>query len=243
MSETKSLNNKDIYTFANKKTEKLVTALYMVSDCMDAGDAIRNKLRLLGVELLSDTHTLVILSSVEKHTRITNACTKISEILSLVDIASTIGFVSEMNANILKKEFGLLVKELESYQKEKAVLSHLTLNEKMFDVPLPTEDVDNKGQIKDKRTSLFISPSFKHHPAFQAPLLKKDTRNTIDRPIRIMSLIKDKSKGQEGVSIKDISSAFLDCSEKTIQRDLNSLVAKGQIKKTGAKRWSRYSIL
>ena len=43
-----------------------------------------------------------------------------------------------------------------------------------------------------------------------------------------------------GVSIKDISAQFTDCSEKTIQRELNDLVIKGRIKKSGSKRWSRY---
>jgi DeoR/GlpR family transcriptional regulator of sugar metabolism len=47
---------------------------------------------------------------------------------------------------------------------------------------------------------------------------------------------------KKDVSIKDISLVLTDCSEKTIQRELNSLVLKGQLKKTGAKRWSRYSI-
>ena len=52
--DIKNLNNKHIYEFANKKTEKLVTALYMVTDCMDTDDALKSKLRHLGVELLSD---------------------------------------------------------------------------------------------------------------------------------------------------------------------------------------------
>ena len=36
VSDNKSLNNMPIYDFANKKTEKLVTALYMVTDCMES---------------------------------------------------------------------------------------------------------------------------------------------------------------------------------------------------------------
>ena len=60
-----------------------------------------------------------------------------------------------------------------------------------------------------------------------------------DRTDKILSLIKEKKE----VSIKDISLAFTNCSEKTIQRELNSLVLKGQLKKIGAKRWSRYAII
>jgi predicted HTH transcriptional regulator len=50
------------------------------------------------------------------------------------------------------------------------------------------------------------------------------------------------NNGEDGITIKDISNQFADCSEKTIQRELNLLILKGQIKKSGAKRWSRYKI-
>ncbi len=66
------------------------------------------------------------------------------------------------------------------------------------------------------------------------PLLDKEGRVS-----KILGIIKDKKE----VSIKDISIAFTDYSEKTIQRELNALVAKGTIKKIGAKRWSRYQAI
>lgn len=44
------------------------------------------------------------------------------------------------------------------------------------------------------------------------------------------------------VSIKEISQKVLGCSEKTIQRELNSLLEEKIIRKEGEKRWSRYYI-
>ena len=79
--------HKPIYEFANKKTEKLVTALYMITDCMEADDALKAKLRTLGVALLSDMYTLAILSPVEKHTHITQSLARIGEITAFVDLA------------------------------------------------------------------------------------------------------------------------------------------------------------
>lgn len=46
----------------------------------------------------------------------------------------------------------------------------------------------------------------------------------------------------DGVMIKDILTKIKDISEKTLQRELSALVAKGVLKKIGDKRWSRYSI-
>lgn len=63
-------------------------------------------------------------------------------------------------------------------------------------------------------------------------------KNISSRSKDIISIIKNNKE----VSIKDISKEMKDCSEKTIQRELMSLIRSGQIKKTGEKRWSRYSV-
>jgi hypothetical protein len=268
VSDIKSLIDRPIYEFINKKTEKLVTALYMVTDCMDTDDALKGKLRQLGVELLSDMYKLFTLSPMDKHTHISFSLARIDEILSFIEIAYTIGFISEMNTVILKKEFTILTGELESHLKKDKHFT-FTLDEKMFDLPeLPSvkQDSDYLGQsfIKDmpigqtgKRASFNTMSFMNNKSPLQTPKIKRTISHSInladrqERTNKIITLIKDKKDlligevglpAQTGVSIKDISLAFTNCSEKTIQRELNSLVQKGQLKKTGAKRWSRYSI-
>jgi hypothetical protein len=259
VSSVNELKNKPLYEFANKKTEKLVTALYMITDCMETDDALKGKLRMLGVELLSDMYKLPILSPVEKHAYITTALTRINEIVAFIEIAHTIGFVSEMNGNILKKEFNLLMGELNSYQAENqntsfgGILfenqknSSFALNEKMFHIDEKIPKIsqvssvqgsnikDNKGgyEMSFRNKNLTTLSSQNKGPS------KDIIANKKDRSEKILALIKDKKE----VSIKDISIAFAECSEKTIQRELNSLVSKGQIKKVGAKRWSKYLVI
>ena len=63
--------------------------------------------------------------------------------------------------------------------------------------------------------------------------VKKNSRQSI-----IINLLKRKKE----VMIKDISPLIQGCSEKTIQRELLSMVEAGILKKTGEKRWSRYSL-
>ena len=55
---------------------------------------------------------------------------------------------------------------------------------------------------------------------------------------RILDIIIEKGE----VAIKDISDIITDCSEKTIQRELNDMIKDEKISKTGERRWSRYSI-
>jgi len=247
VSDTKSLANMPVYEFANKKTEKLVTALYLVSDCMETDDALKGKLRLLGVELLSDIYKLSTLSPIEKHTYISVSLTHIYELLSFIEISYTIGFISEMNTSILKKEFSALASELkDSLAKDKHFT--FTLDEKMFKLPETsnTQENDHKfnfmsqSLVKDKTSFTNNSSPLQNSLSFKkasSPVSNLADRQ--DRSNKIMSLIKNKKE----VSIKDVSLAFTDCSEKTIQRELNTLVSKGQIKKTGSKRWSRYAAI
>lgn len=235
-----SLVHKPEYEFVNKKTEKLVTALYMVTDCMDTDDALKGKLRLLGVELLSDMYKLSTLSPMDKHTHISVSLAHIYEALSFIEIACTIGFISDMNTAILKREFELLATELQAH-KSKDKHFTFTLDKDMFEVKRDQSHITADRAIKDKRTQYNMSftnpntnPSLSLTKRFQ--LSQPHAENKKDRTDKIIALIKDK----KDISIKDISTAFTDCSEKTIQRELNTLVSKGLIKKTGAKRWSRY---
>ncbi len=59
-----------------------------------------------------------------------------------------------------------------------------------------------------------------------------------DRAERIKTVLEAKPHA----TIKDISEIITDVSEKTIQRELNSLIEKGQVLREGERRWSRYSV-
>jgi hypothetical protein len=59
-----------------------------------------------------------------------------------------------------------------------------------------------------------------------------------DRQQLILEIIREIGES----SIKDISDNIKDCSEKTIQRELNTLIYDGVLKKIGERRWSKYVI-
>ena len=59
-----------------------------------------------------------------------------------------------------------------------------------------------------------------------------------DRAERIKTVLEAKPQA----TIRDIAEIITDVSEKTIQRELNSLIEKGQVIREGERRWSRYSV-
>ncbi len=60
----------------------------------------------------------------------------------------------------------------------------------------------------------------------------------VDRASRIRTVLEAKP----AATIKDIAEVITDVSEKTIQRELNSLIEKGQVIREGERRWSKYSV-
>lgn len=63
-----------------------------------------------------------------------------------------------------------------------------------------------------------------------------DTIKQSDRMAKVLDFVKK----NKGVSIKDISAVVRGCSEKTIQRELASLITQGLVRKVGERRWSQY---
>lgn len=244
MSSNSGLSVKDTAfpSISHSKANKLITALYMVTDIMDTGEPLRNKLRTLGLGIISDIYTYP-----------GNACAKISEIMSLLDIADTLNIISEMNCGILRKEFLLLDQSVkDSDDKAKNLNKPLNLLEILGEVnPYPTSPL-RKGEVKEgvklgvqKGNTLLkvLSDKLVHNPKMQDfDVLKKKRRR------EIMDLIQ--KKGGD-MTITDIRTAVLglsvqagslaSCGEKTLQRELVSMVKDGVLKKTGEKRWSRYS--
>jgi hypothetical protein len=163
-----------------------------------------------------------------------------------------------MNTEILKNEFRILITELESYQHKNKNFS-FTLNEQMFEIERGERGLISNGQflgnvfnqnqkdIKDsssKRTNMI---SFTNNQTKTKGVSNGNHNLTAidykkvkqERTDKIIAIIKDKKEA----TIKDIATLFTDCSEKTIQRELSDLIEKGQIQKTGAKRWSRYTLI
>ena len=124
-------------------------------------------------------------------------------------------------------------------------------------IVLSREELLSGGLVAEKRTKLSIKDKT-FIPKIQTD---RDTRTVTDSRY-IKDSIKDavtvsrtddaiSTRGREVLAvlrsggelgIRDIASNLPEYSEKMIQRELASMVIAGRVKKTGLKRWSRYSI-
>jgi len=229
------------------KTQKLITALYIVTDIIDKEEPIRNKLRTLGVEILSDTSSM---------SKMPFDTVKVDQVLSFLNIASAMNFISEMNYTILKKEFLELKASIQEYTVKPTWLEEFL--EEGFPSLLSKEEgnLNSKGHIRigvQKGSTLLKAlnkvegmralsdTKLSRRRVDVFFILKKERRDNIINIIKNnggSSTIKDiKAKTNTGVQ------GSLTCSEKTLQRELMSMIKDGVLNKTGKKRWSRYFIM
>ena len=249
-----------------KKINKLITALYMVTDIIDKDEPIRNKLRTLGLEILSDTYTSFAR---------TVLASRVDEVVSFLDIASALNFISEMNCAILKKEFFELKGSIqESTQVKPSWLEGFLKNSPLEEYPLggggrnlstPTRwslghpsrgELIPKGHTRigvQKGSTLMkaLSSIKDMHKNDPAPYEAVGFRSGFDmlkkqRRFDITNIIKNNGGSS---TIRDIrikigngTQNSLTCSEKTLQRELMSMTKDGVLNKTGEKRWSRYFV-
>jgi len=208
------------------KGQKIAAALYLVTDHLSDTDPLKNTLRsqaalLLDMSSLDTVHALAL---------------KITDTMTVAVMAR---LISEKNASII-------VLELRHF-----VTLQIGASDTMTDslVAHFEESSDRyTGTLSASKKTLSSTTSFRHFPV--SSRTENDTSKApkgsatgmsvsgvkSDRQEQILSLI----NARKSAGIKDIAGLFPDTSEKTIQRELGSLVASGRITKRGQKRWSVY---
>ncbi len=247
----KRVPNEGIFMSVSKKAEKIATALYMVTDLISVDDPMRGKIRSVSLAILSDTRGLSYAVTGDLYFHIARIISKSWELVSLIEVSVVVGFISDMNHGVLKNALVDFIGDLRNRQRIEGFHSmrdlkiadgeaaNFSLKSDFFKIeettfleertsPVIKDNNITKGHYENKM-------SFK--PASK-PVSHSDSGAMEDRKAKIIGLIKEK----KDISIKDVVSHFEGYSQKTLLRDLNTLVVAGIIKKTGEKRWSRYHI-
>lgn len=249
--------NKDIVSFfdsepafvmAYKKTEKLASAVYMITNLFPESEPMRNILRLKISELLSHMLLFKTVGEGGKKDFVTNIKTRVLEVSSFLEVSYRGGLISQMNFSILNTEFHNLISILESTQSTQNIVIQNSVKNIFEETSLgtssavsgtqnPTNFLERKTQFQNIQTPVSVAPTgfIKDRQVSVSP---NDSFRKTERQETIIQMIKKRKE----VMIKDITEVIKDCSEKTIQRELNSLIQSGVLKRAGVRRWSRYSM-
>ena len=206
--------------FIYKKAERLAKAVHLVTPAFADSSSLRNRVDAIAVGLVD----AAIQPPSAAKAALSRELLALSSILSL---ARTSGTLSPMNAELIAREAHTLLQEIAAYEEPR-----LSLDE------VPTLSSIAKSAPRNGAPG---------EPARELPSARKghikDTENVSDSNIKdrreaILSVIRNKGKA----SIKDISTVIRGVSEKTIQRELSSLISAGLVSKEGERRWSTYFI-
>jgi hypothetical protein len=107
---------KDYGVLIAKKSEKLVTALYLVTDLMGDNEPIKHGLRKNAVALLSSMNALSQLDVKDRVIELKMSLKSVTEIISMLHVSVTTGIVSKMNGELLMEGFRSLQLVLEKKQ-------------------------------------------------------------------------------------------------------------------------------
>ena len=230
------------FAFVYKKTEKLASAVYMITNLFSENEPMKWTLRKKVSELVSFTVNYKDTSESTRVDFINLIKTKVLEMVSMLEISLNGGLISQMNFSILKQEFSRVVETLDSTSFEPKNLFNKSIPESFFEVPevqkLTIETSKYPQNYTTPESEIFVKRTLNEELKDKNQILSKENFKRSNRQNVILSLIRKKKE----LTIKDIAEVIKDCSEKTIQRELNSFIRIGALKRTGVRRWSKYSL-
>lgn len=245
--------------FVFQKVDKLVKAIYLLTGIMSDKEPMRERARSLANKMLENS--LLMSDRIWGEDMFQkNLLSAIGEITVLFDIAENSKMMSKMNHQIitseLKKLADFLVSSSANYSSAKIAFEPTLFDGNYNYTPDQTfsantsfdlnQNISGNEFIKDNNSlnkgqqngMSDISRTVSEAKMFVAkqPNIEKKVKDKTNRQDIILSMLKSGVK----LTVRDFAQNIKDCSEKTIQRELLSLVAKGVLKKEGERRWSKY---
>lgn len=210
-----------------KKSERIAKALYMIAPAFKDAKALRERIQRISVEIIDAS----ILPPSEAKDALARELLALSSVLAM---ARTAGMLSPMNADIIMREAHNLLAEVAGYEEPKVALpdvpSIATLAKSVAPFVAPQPRTASASTIRPVSNGANKGHSGNGH--------KNGSKDKNGRKETILSLLSSKGPSY----IKDLSTLIREVSEKTIQRELQALVAEGKVVQSGKRRWTTYRI-
>ncbi len=235
---------------AYKKGERIVLATHLVTNFVPKDEPVRAAVRTHSQQLLGSVMALRDGLHRTDSDTVRSVTASIREILSLLDIVHASGYISDMNLEMLKYAYADLARFIHTSASAPAS-EGVALSEQDFVAPSREEKKvlshgHSNGQkktltdtsVKDTVTDSISITDTKQETS-KRPQSLRAKRQRKNRRMAVLDIVTKHNP----VHIKDIAKELPEHSEKSIQRELASLVADGVVKREGSKRWTTYSLV
>lgn len=193
-------------------------ALYRVTDFLPDQEPVKWMARKKAMEAFSlfaeDSPALFLAARMKKREEFTAA---IHQLLDLLEFASHNTFISQINFEVLSREYRLFLQEV-VFQEESAAV-----------------EIEGSGNlIPPQIEKVFVEKK-------RDILHQEEELSTEERRKRIFSYIVQKEKG---ITMQELLEIFKgSVNQRTLQRDLTALIERGRVKTNGVRRWRTYNVV
>lgn len=232
-------NIKDIYGYVTDRIQKLTAALYRVTDLLSDKEPIKWTLRDKALNIYDDL--VSVKNTKDKDSLLDNLLKNFAQIVASLELVSAGVSVSNLNFEILKREYLFLKNFIEGKKTDIAYDSNILSELEKFGSSAPAWKPSLRaGQTAARKELPEKSPiNPVVYPAGDGAYNGSSTQeiNPQSRKGKVLDFL----KSGPAKSVNEIAVIFNgEISEKSIQRDLLDLVKIGKISAIGDKRWRKY---
>ncbi len=222
---------------AYRRAERLVAALFLLTNHVAPSDHLRSEIRSTATSLLGRVLDLRDEMRSSTSPKISEFQATVRRLISQINILVFAGVVSPQNAEIVSASLDELGTFITLSRR-----TNLSENVRISREELLEVREYRKGHIKDVKDKVFIKDnlSLKDNKETRKKLALNEGVDTLttSRSRSILEIL----RGGGQLNIRDIASNLPEHGEKTIQRELVLLIQQGIVKRIGLKRWSRYAL-
>lgn len=221
------ISNEYYYKYIFKKTEKIVCAVFFIlanKHQTPVKDSLVTAIEQLALETLTKTNRTLALGVHEEERAAKEISHLLIELMSKLRVLHAAGVLVGDHLSVFEAEIDAVLRSARSFNRAQQHTEERSLRGRQFE--------NGAGPRTERRTS-------QQHAGPKESTTSAHESALGDRRARITAVL----KAQGEASIKDISDTVTDCSEKTIQRELNALIKDGHVLRTGERRWSKYSLI
>ncbi|HVU75274.1 MAG TPA: hypothetical protein VHD38_00310 [Candidatus Paceibacterota bacterium] len=214
-----------------RRAERIAAASYLVTNHLPENEPARSALRSEANNLLTEILNIREGMRSPDAPQISRVLEKVRGMISMARLLASSGLMSLQNLDVLIEALDELGSFVVSSQKSSMAERVSLSRDELLDMSV-------SDTIKDKSMS-YTRDTVKVRDVRTVSYKSGDRKKTAE--VRVRNILEVVRSGGE-LGIKEIAANMPEIGEKTLQRELSDLVLKGQLRRIGLKRWSKYSL-
>lgn len=225
------VQDKEYYRYIFKKTEKIVSVVFYIMYRQQQDERVQ--LHTSDIQTAAQRVHNMVITSLDARVQaavepVRDVALALIALESKLSVAHTAGVLSGEVMQLFSSEIDTVLRAMNRYIGEE---SDLSLAE--------DEPMESRGRQQKRTAQTPQQPTREQQASPPHHKAQPETPQTVNRRERITTILE--AKGEAG--IKAISDIITECSEKTIQRELNAMIKDGTVERRGERRWSTYSLV